>query len=434
MNEGVTTHVTQFRPIACCNVLYKCISKLICNRLAEVLPEIISLNQGGFIKGWSIIENILMCQDLVRLYNRQACSPRCMFKMDLMKAYDSVSLDFLRELLIAFNFPNQFGELVIECVISATFSISLNGETFGFCPASGLRINAQKSCVYFNGVSPHLKKDIRSISGFIEGKLPFKYLGVPITAGRLKKKDFALLIDKIVARLRSLGAKNLSYAGRLVLVSSVLSTMHNYWAAMFVLPKSVLKRLMIFAGISFGRVAQSMVKFPLLEAEVKGCYQWLRLKRNQVEWYRAIWCPVAVPKHNFIAWIIAHQALKLKARLMHTETHQHLFINCQFSQELLHKVGKWLGADISKEGSILTFVRRRWSKLRKSITTAAVIACWYFIWLQRNEARIHQCVTRPSIVASHLQEVIRSRFLYCKPVCISKKDVNWLSKVQLAYL
>ncbi|XP_074297840.1 uncharacterized protein LOC141628627 [Silene latifolia] len=141
----------------------------------------------------------------------------------------------------------------------------------------------------------------------------------------------------------------------------------------------------------------------------------------------------AVPKHTFIAWIISHQALKLKDKLvqygvcvddfccicqMHSETHQHLFTSCQFTQELLYIVGNLLGTDIRADGCLLTFARRRWIKLRKSVTIAAVIACWYFIWMQRNEARLHLCITRPSIVASHVQEVNET-----DGICVAK--MNW---------
>jgi hypothetical protein len=40
-----------YRPIACCNVLYKCITKIISNRLLPFLDSIISRNQSTFIPG-----------------------------------------------------------------------------------------------------------------------------------------------------------------------------------------------------------------------------------------------------------------------------------------------------------------------------------------------------------------------------------------------
>ncbi|XP_021726861.1 uncharacterized protein LOC110694010 [Chenopodium quinoa] len=52
--------VTQYRPIACCNVIYKIISKMICERLKEVLPELIDPSQGAFVAVRSILDNILL--------------------------------------------------------------------------------------------------------------------------------------------------------------------------------------------------------------------------------------------------------------------------------------------------------------------------------------------------------------------------------------
>ncbi|XP_074266671.1 uncharacterized protein LOC141589950 [Silene latifolia] len=73
--------------------------------------------------------------------------------------------------------------------------------------------------------------------------MPFRYLGVPIQPGKVSKKECSCLVEKMVTRIRSLGAKKLSYAGRVVLINSVLNTLYNYWDAMFVIPKAAIKRV-----------------------------------------------------------------------------------------------------------------------------------------------------------------------------------------------
>ncbi|GKE07082.1 hypothetical protein Tco_1399100, partial [Tanacetum coccineum] len=75
---------------------------------------------------------------------------------------------------------------------------------------------------------------------FEEGRLPVKYLGVPLVSSRLKVKDCKELVERVQSRIQDWKNKSLSIAGRHQLVLSVIGSMHVYWASVFIIPTSVL--------------------------------------------------------------------------------------------------------------------------------------------------------------------------------------------------
>lgn len=79
-----------FCPIACCNVLFKVVSKILANRLKQLLPRIISENQSAFVQGRLLMENVLLASELVKDYHRDVVSPRCVMKLDIFTEFDSV--------------------------------------------------------------------------------------------------------------------------------------------------------------------------------------------------------------------------------------------------------------------------------------------------------------------------------------------------------
>ncbi|XP_019256292.1 PREDICTED: uncharacterized protein LOC109234680 [Nicotiana attenuata] len=197
-----------------------------------------------------IIDNILFSHELFKGYNRKGISPKCVLKVDIRKVYDSLDWQFLRCMLADLGFPKKFIHWVMECVTTVSYSLVLNGgltkpfqakRGIRFSDASGLQANADKSSIYIAGVHKELKDSLKSLTGYTEGSIPFKYLGVPLSAKKLNNQQCLPLMEKITERVNCWSAKMLSYSGRVQLIKSVIFGMQTYWAQIFILPKKIMK-------------------------------------------------------------------------------------------------------------------------------------------------------------------------------------------------
>ncbi|XP_061343679.1 uncharacterized protein LOC133289698 [Gastrolobium bilobum] len=230
----------QFRHISLCNVLYKAVTKIIVNRLKPLLKKLISPFQSSFIPRRNIHDNVIIAQEMTHMMNRQRGGKAFMsIKIDLVKAYDRLSWEFINQVLQEIGIPRNLISIIQACLSTPNFQILWNGNKSSpfvlflpleeFCLMSGQEISLEKTIIFFSkNTQEEIKEDIILASGFKKAESLGKYLGAMLDHGRNKRRNYEGVIRRVRQRLAGWKSHCLSFAGRVTLAKSVISSIPSY--------------------------------------------------------------------------------------------------------------------------------------------------------------------------------------------------------------
>ena len=127
------------RPISLVGGLYKILTKVLANRIKRVLDKVISKSQNAFVKYRQILDAVLIANELVdSTLRRKKQGMVC--KLNIEKAYDSISWEFLYQVMGRMGFGSRWLSWIKWCISTASFSVLINGSPAGFFPScKGLR-------------------------------------------------------------------------------------------------------------------------------------------------------------------------------------------------------------------------------------------------------------------------------------------------------
>ncbi|GJS27528.1 reverse transcriptase domain, reverse transcriptase zinc-binding domain protein [Tanacetum coccineum] len=141
---------------------------------------------------------------------------------------------------------------------------------------------------------------------------------------------------------------------------------------------------------------------------VKLAWEALRLRGNDVSWWRIVWFPHCIPRHAFHLWLVMRNSLKTQDMLKQwdvgvntdlnllqcvfcdsqQESHDHLFFECSYASKVWLNVRQF--AEMEAIPPVLSDIIAHLQPMAKKKSTASIIgrlllvATSYFLWIERN--------------------------------------------------
>ncbi|KAH0724791.1 hypothetical protein KY284_000656 [Solanum tuberosum] len=361
-------------------------------------------------------DNVILSHELVKGYGRQGISRRCMVKVDMRKAYDSLEWTFLEKILEEVNGHNTkpFKAKRILKTLQQRPEFHYHPRCKKQKIASGLVANVEKSSVYFGGVKHEQQEEILQELQYVKGDLPFKYLGVPLSTKRVSIVQCKPLLDSMLSRITSWTTKFLSYAGIWNIQAQQAS-----WVVQRILKAA---KYLQEAGFTEEDI-RNMTHY-----NISNIYWQMRGTKEKVEWRSLVWTNFRAPKWLFIMYLAVNERLATKDRLakwgvlqvltctlcqLVDEDHDHMFFQCAYAAEVWMGILQWQGITRSAMNWIneiqwaVKYMKGKSS--RTLVYRMAMASTIYHIWLERNASIFQQKQQSTSFLIRQIIQGIHGR-------------------------
>ena len=118
--------VEDFCPISLSNSIYLIIAKVLANRLRKVINELVGPVQSAFIPERQLVDSAVVAGKIVATW-RQKGTKGFIWKIDFVKAYNSLDWTFLWSYMRRRGLPTEWISWVRRCITSHSFLVLVNG-------------------------------------------------------------------------------------------------------------------------------------------------------------------------------------------------------------------------------------------------------------------------------------------------------------------
>lgn len=108
------------------NSFAKIITKVLAERLAPWLNDLVSMSQNAFIKKRCIYDNFLYVQNIIRALHKSK-RPSLFVKLDISRGFDSITCPFLLEVMAALGFGKKWRNWMATLLATTSSKVLLNG-------------------------------------------------------------------------------------------------------------------------------------------------------------------------------------------------------------------------------------------------------------------------------------------------------------------